>query len=100
MAELGPKWEPKREPKWEPKALQDAFRSPRGFKRLPGTHVGSILEPIGLHSDSMLGSFLYNVGLFANEQTCILVQLQAVLFYFYFRHAVCEVAGFGGACPL
>ena len=26
-------------------------------------------------------------------------QLQAVLFYYYFRHAVCEVAGFGGACP-
>ena len=26
-------------------------------------------------------------------------QLQDVLFYFYFRHAVCEVAGFGGAAP-
>ena len=100
MAELGPKREPKREPKWEPKALQDAFRRPRGSKRLPGSHVGSILEPIGLHSDSMFGMFLYNVGLFANQRTCILVQLQAVLFYFYFRHAVCEVAGFGGACPL
>ena len=70
----------------EPKRFQEAAREP--FWINFGAHL-----PI-------LGCFLYNVGLFANQRTCILVQLQAVLFYFYFRHAVCEVAGFGGACPL
>ena len=44
-------------PKSDPKTLQDAFRSPRGAKRLPGSNISSILKPFGLYSGSIFDAF-------------------------------------------
>ena len=99
MAELGPK----RGQNGSQNGSQKRSKMPLGAQEAPRGCQGAMLDQfwsqLGSIPTRFGGCFLYNVGLFANRRTCILVQLQAVLFYFYFRHAVCE-AGFGGECGM
>ena len=49
LAGLGPKRGWKREPTWDPKTVQNAFLSPKGSKRPPGSHLALFLESFGTH---------------------------------------------------
>ena len=53
-----PKGVPKLVPRCDPKTPQDALRSPRGSKSLPGNHISSVLEPFAPPSSpSLRGRF-------------------------------------------
>ena len=73
-------------------ALQASSRRPRRSKRPPGGHFGPMWLPFGTYSGSILDSLFNHLGPLAGEKG--LVSLPGCC-----RHAVCEVAGFGGAAP-
>ena len=74
------------------RALQEASRRLRHSKKPPGSHSGPIWLLFVIHLDSILSPLSTFCGLLADDQGFVSLPRCC-------KHAVCEVASFGGAAP-